>query len=63
MSNHESVVDIPLLSVAIRQDVRFLAKRSLFYVPFLGWSMWLAGFVPVDRDRKAKASLDARTGA
>jgi 1-acyl-sn-glycerol-3-phosphate acyltransferase len=55
MSNHESLVDIPLLFVGIRQDVRFLAKRSLFYVPFLGWSMWLAGFVPVDRDRKEKA--------
>jgi 1-acyl-sn-glycerol-3-phosphate acyltransferase len=55
MSNHESLVDIPLLFVGIRQDVRFLAKRSLFYVPFLGWSMWLAGFVPVDRERKEKA--------
>ncbi len=55
MSNHESLVDIPLLFVAIRQDVRFLAKRSLFFVPFLGWSMWLAGFVPVDRERKEKA--------
>jgi len=55
MSNHESLVDIPLLFVAIRQDVRFLAKRSLFCVPFLGWSMWLAGFVPVDRERKEKA--------
>ncbi len=55
MSNHESLVDIPLLFVGIRQEVRFLAKRSLFYVPFLGWSMWLAGFVPVDRERKEKA--------
>lgn len=55
MSNHESLVDIPLLFLGIRQDVRFLAKRSLFYVPFLGWSMWLAGFVPVDRKKGAKA--------
>jgi 1-acyl-sn-glycerol-3-phosphate acyltransferase len=56
MSNHESLVDIPLLFVAIRQSVRFLAKRSLFFVPFLGWSMWLAGFVPVDRRRTEKAA-------
>lgn len=55
MSNHESLVDIPLLFVGIGQSVRFLAKRSLFFVPFLGWSMWLAGFVPVDRRRTEKA--------
>ena len=56
MSNHESLVDIPLLFVGITQSVRVLAKRSLFFVPFLGWSMWLAGFVPVDRRRTEKAA-------
>jgi 1-acyl-sn-glycerol-3-phosphate acyltransferase len=56
MSNHESLVDIPLLFVGLRQSVRFLAKRSLFFVPFLGWSMWAAGFVPVDRRRTEKAA-------
>jgi len=56
MSNHESLVDIPLLFVGIRQDVRFLAKRILFFVPFLGWSMGAAGFVPVDRRRTEKAA-------
>lgn len=55
MASHESLVDIPLLLAAIPHDVRFLAKRSLFFVPFLGWSMWLAGFIPVDRERKEKA--------
>ena len=55
MSNHESGIDILLLLLVIRQDVRFLAKRSLFWVPFMGWSMWLAGFVPVDRRRTDKA--------
>jgi 1-acyl-sn-glycerol-3-phosphate acyltransferase len=55
MSNHESGIDILLLLLTIRQDVRFLAKRSLFWVPFMGWSMWLAGFVAVDRRRTDKA--------
>jgi 1-acyl-sn-glycerol-3-phosphate acyltransferase len=55
MSNHESGIDILLLLLAIRQDVRFLAKRALFFVPFMGWSMWLAGFVPVDRRRTDRA--------
>ena len=52
MSSHESAIDILANLVAIRQPVRFLAKKSLFYVPFLGWSMWLAGFVPVERESK-----------
>jgi 1-acyl-sn-glycerol-3-phosphate acyltransferase len=56
MSNHESLVDIPLLFVGITRSVRFLAKRSLFFVPFLGWSMGAAGFVPVDRRRTEKAA-------
>ncbi|HSB64088.1 MAG TPA: lysophospholipid acyltransferase family protein [Thermoanaerobaculia bacterium] len=55
MSNHESGIDILLLLLVIPQDVRFLAKRSLFWIPFMGWSMWLAGFVPVDRKRTDKA--------
>jgi 1-acyl-sn-glycerol-3-phosphate acyltransferase len=55
MSNHESGIDILLLFLSIRQNVRFLAKRELFFVPFMGWSMWLAGFVPVDRKRTEKA--------
>jgi 1-acyl-sn-glycerol-3-phosphate acyltransferase len=55
MSNHESGIDILLLLLAIRQDVRFLAKRALFFIPFMGWSMWLAGFVPVDRRRTDRA--------
>lgn len=68
MSNHESGIDILLLLLAIRQDVRFLAKRELFFVPFMGWSMWLAGFVPVDRRRTDKAkevlsTLDRRLQA
>ncbi len=55
MANHESAIDIPVLLLAIRTEVRFLAKRSLFFVPLLGWSMWLAGFIPVDRQRADKA--------
>jgi 1-acyl-sn-glycerol-3-phosphate acyltransferase len=55
MANHESALDILVLFLAVPQEVRFLAKKSIFYVPFLGWSMWLAGFVPVERERADKA--------
>ena len=59
-SNHESFFDIPVLFAALPMPVRFLAKRNLFRLPFLGWSMAAAGFVPVDRaDRShGKETLD-----
>jgi 1-acyl-sn-glycerol-3-phosphate acyltransferase len=55
MSNHESWLDIPVLLVAIPGQVRFLAKKSLFSVPFLGWAMRAMGFIPVDRRNRREA--------
>ncbi|HEY2797904.1 MAG TPA: lysophospholipid acyltransferase family protein [Thermoanaerobaculia bacterium] len=48
-SNHESFFDIPVLFASLPMPVRFLAKRNLFRLPFLGWAMSAAGFVAVDR--------------
>jgi 1-acyl-sn-glycerol-3-phosphate acyltransferase len=64
MSNHESALDIPTLLAALPSslELRFLAKKSLFGVPFLGWAMSSAGFVPVDRDDRSTApAMLART--
>jgi 1-acyl-sn-glycerol-3-phosphate acyltransferase len=55
MSNHESWLDIPTLLVAVPGQVRFLAKKSLFSVPFLGWAMRAMGFIPVDRENRRSA--------
>jgi 1-acyl-sn-glycerol-3-phosphate acyltransferase len=55
MPNHESALDILALFLAIPQNIKFVAKASLFKIPILGWSMRLAGFVPVDRGDKEKA--------
>ncbi len=54
LANHQSMYDIPALLVSVPSEVRFLAKKSLFYIPFFGWGLWAGGFIPVDRkDRKA----------
>jgi 1-acyl-sn-glycerol-3-phosphate acyltransferase len=53
--NHESALDILCLLAVLPNQVRFLAKRSLFRIPVLGWSMAAAGFVPIDRHNRAKA--------
>lgn len=60
VGNHQSAMDIPVLIAATGGRVRFMAKRSLFYVPMLGWAMWFQDFVVIDRAnaRKAKASID-----
>ena len=57
MANHESGLDIPVLLTALPTslELRFLAKKSLFSVPFLGWAMRSSGFVPVDRVDRSSA--------
>lgn len=54
LANHQSLYDIPALIHGIPGQARFLAKKSLFRIPFFGWALATGGFVPVDRaDRKA----------
>ncbi len=60
VSNHQSTIDIPTLFMALGVDFRFAAKKSLKYVPAIGWYLWLAKFPFIDRSnhRDAVASLD-----
>ena len=39
VANHESFCDILVLLATLPMQVRFLAKRSVFRVPVLGWSI------------------------
>lgn len=51
ISNHQSQLDIPVLEVLLKDyNVRFLAKKSLFSIPFFGWGIRALGYVPVDRE-------------
>jgi len=61
VSNHQSTLDIPIHFVAVPVNFRFVAKHQLKYVPLIGWYLWLAGHVFINRGRrdKAIASLDA----
>jgi 1-acyl-sn-glycerol-3-phosphate acyltransferase len=39
--------------------MKWLAKRSLFKIPFIGWGMWLVGDVAIDRgSAQALAALE-----
>jgi 1-acyl-sn-glycerol-3-phosphate acyltransferase len=56
VANHESFCDILVLLAVLPMQVRFLAKRSIFRVPVLGWSIAAAGFIPVDRGERARTT-------
>jgi 1-acyl-sn-glycerol-3-phosphate acyltransferase len=60
-ANHASMADILVLFAALPVQIRFLAKRSVFRVPFLGWGIRAAGFVPVDRGdpRRGQEAVDS----
>src|SRR5206468_1178744 len=42
-------------------NLRFVAKRILKYVPFLGWYMWLTGMIFVNRSNKTQAVRSLRS--
>jgi 1-acyl-sn-glycerol-3-phosphate acyltransferase len=60
-ANHESFYDILVLFRVLPMRIAFLAKRNLFRIPILGWSMAAAGFVPVDRGQRDRGTVTIET--
>src|SRR5258708_5548570 len=54
-SSHASYMDTPVILANIPVQFRFLAKKGLFSVPFMGWHLTRAGHVPVYRDNPRAA--------
>ncbi|MBI5576602.1 MAG: 1-acyl-sn-glycerol-3-phosphate acyltransferase [Deltaproteobacteria bacterium] len=50
VSNHQSLVDIPLLITALNRGVGFLSKRELGRIPLFGKAMAYGGNLFIDRD-------------
>lgn len=59
VSNHQSQAD-PFLISNLPWEMKWLGKKVLFNIPFVGWSMSLAGDIPIDRGNRdsAKASME-----
>ena len=55
-SNHVSLMDAPAIVACAPQKVRFVAKKSLFYVPVWGQALWAAGNISVDRAKSGSAA-------
>lgn len=62
-ANHQSAMDIPVLFVKLPVQFRFVAKRSLFRLPFLGWHLRRSGHIPIDRGRPRQALESMRRAA
>ena len=63
-ANHQSVLDIIALFVALKDTpFAFAAKRELFKVPFIGWYLAIAGYVEVDRNNRERAMASYQRAA
>ena len=60
-ANHGSALDIPILFGHLPVSFRIVHKKSLSLIPFLGWYLFLAGHVAIDRGNafRARRSLSA----
>lgn len=55
MCNHQSALDIFSLLAGLPLQFKWIAKRELFYIPFLGWAMKRAGYISLDRKHPREA--------
>ncbi|MCX6283135.1 MAG: lysophospholipid acyltransferase family protein [Bacteroidetes bacterium] len=63
VSNHQSGADIIVLFL-LWNNYKWVAKRSLYNFPFIGWNMWLNRYIVIDRGKKSsmiKMMEDAAT--
>src|SRR5579863_6906281 len=58
-ANHASFLDPPLVGSGLKRDINYLARKSLFRIPLLGWILRTVNAVPVDRDGGGAAGLKA----
>ena len=58
-SNHASFLDPPLIGSALRREINYLARESLFRFPVVGAILRSWNSVPVDRDGGGAAGLRA----
>ena len=50
--NHNSLLDVPVVGTVLPIDYKWVSKKSIFYTPFVGWHLYVAGHIWVDRSRK-----------
>jgi 1-acyl-sn-glycerol-3-phosphate acyltransferase len=56
VANHSGLHDILSLAAYLPIQFRWIAKKSLFRVPFMGWHMRRSGYIPIDRENPRNAA-------
>jgi 1-acyl-sn-glycerol-3-phosphate acyltransferase len=56
VANHSGLHDILSLAAFLPIQFRWIAKKSLFSVPFMGWHMRRSGYIPIDRENPREAA-------
>jgi 1-acyl-sn-glycerol-3-phosphate acyltransferase len=51
IANHQGMGDI-MMAFCLDQHFKWISKKANFYVPFMGWFMYHAGYIPVVRGRR-----------
>mgnify|MGYP003643916989 FL=1 len=55
VANHCSHLDIGTLCRSLPVNLHFIGKKELIWAPVVGWYMWVAGHIFIDRRNKQKA--------
>ena len=61
ISNHSSLIDIPITYAATSGCLRMLGKFELLLIPFLGWGMLASHFVAVRRGNRSSGEKALKT--
>jgi 1-acyl-sn-glycerol-3-phosphate acyltransferase len=56
VANHSGLHDILSLSAYLPIQFRWIAKKDLFRVPFMGWHMRRSGYIAIDRENPREAA-------
>lgn len=55
--NHESFLDPLMVGLPLRRPISYLARDSLFKVPFVGWMLRNTFVMPINREAASTSSL------
>ncbi len=63
IANHCSHLDIGTLCRSLPVNLHFIGKKELKWAPVVGWYMWIAGHIFIDRSNKKKAINSLKSAA
>jgi 1-acyl-sn-glycerol-3-phosphate acyltransferase len=61
--NHSGLHDILSLAAHLPIQFRWIAKKSLFSIPFMGWHMRRSGYIPIDQENPRETARNITEAA